>query len=134
MHNMELLTQKNFLLFASHYYQNIQCSSTDEFIEDLQRIKYIKKLITRYKETGELKERLILNHLIILHNVFSSEVLCKILFLKIEEYMTYLKPFLIYLNILPDKLYNIKNYGRVVDTSFVPLDAGIVTVLRKLKK
>ena len=64
----ENLTEKNFLLFCASHYDNPQYYNTEDFMEDLNRIKYIKKLITRYVEKGELKERLILNHIIVLNN------------------------------------------------------------------
>ena len=62
----ENLTEKNFLLYCASHYDNAKYASTEDFIEDLNRLKYIKKLITRYLEYGELKERLILNHIIVL--------------------------------------------------------------------
>ena len=101
------LTDKNFLLFCAAHYDNARYVSTEDFIEDLSRIKYIKKLITRYVESGELKERLILNHIIILNNCFGPEALCKILYLKLKPQMRYIKPFLILLNILPETIMQI---------------------------
>jgi hypothetical protein len=130
MDNM-ILTDECFLLYAIKHYENPQCTSTKEFLEDLQRIKYIKKLVTRYVERGDLKERLILNHLIILHNVFKPEPLVCMLFLKMENYMQYLKPFLILLNILPDQIHNVKERG-MIDTTLWQLDPKIINVLRKI--
>lgn len=127
----EKLNDDNFLIYAAKYYDNPQCQTTEEFIEDLKRIKYIKKLLTRYVESGELKDRLILNHLIILSNLFSSEHLCRILYLKMKNQFKYVKPFLILLNILPEKLYDIKNEN-VIDTSLIPMDKRIIETLRKL--
>lgn len=127
----EILTDKNFLLFASRNYENVQCSSTDEFLSDICRLKYIRKLITRYVESGELKERLILNHIIILNNLFGAEALVRILFLKLEDYMKYLKPFLILLNIIPDKVWNVKREG-FIDTTLIASDPKIISVLRKI--
>ena len=129
--NNEILNDKNFLIYAAKHYDNPQCHSTEEFIEDLKRIKYIKKLITRYISDGDLKERLILNHLIILSNVFSSEILCKILYLKLRNDMKYIKPFLILLNILPEKLYNVNN-EKIIYTDLIPMDENIVKILRKI--
>ena len=83
----EQLTDKNFLLFCAANYDNPQYYSTEDFYEDLNRIKYIKKLITRYIESGDLKERLILNHIIVLNNCFGAEVLCRILYLKLKNQM-----------------------------------------------
>jgi len=125
------LTDENFLLYCAHNYDNPQCHSTDEFLEDLQRIKYIKKLITRYTENGDLKERLILNHLTILNNVFGPEPLCRILYLKMRPQYPYLKPFLILLNILPDQFYNVRD-ELVIKTDIIPMDETIVKKLREL--
>lgn len=131
--NLEPLTSNNFLIFAAKHYDNPQCHSTDEFLEDMLRIKYIKKLITRYIETGELRERLILNHVIVLANVFRPPILCKILWLKMEpEYLPYVKPFLILLNVLPEKIYNVNNIN-IIDTTMVSMDQHIVDKLREIK-
>jgi len=127
----EFLSDDNFLMYCAKHYENPQCHSTEEFIEDLKRIKYIKKLITRYIENGELKERLILNHLIILCNVFGPEHLSKILYLKMKPQFKYLKPFLILLNVLPKTLYNIKD-EKVIDTDEIIMDEKIISSLRKV--
>ena len=125
------LNDENFLLYCAKYYDNPQCHSTEEFLEDLNRIKYIKKLITRYIENGDLKERLILNHITILYNVFGAEALCRILFLKMRKQMTYVKPFLLLLNILPEKVYGV-NEETVIDTNSIPMDPNIIKALRVL--
>lgn len=127
----EPLNSNNYIIYCAKNYDNPQCLSTEEFLDDLLRVKYIKKLITRYIETGELRERLILNHLIVLNNVFGAEVLCKIIWLKLPDYLRYIKPFLVMLNILPDKLFNI-NDSNVIDTTLVPMDNRIVEVLRSI--
>jgi hypothetical protein len=129
---LEKLDDSNFLLYCAKHYDNPQCHGTDEFYEDLRRIKYIKKLITRYVVTGDLKERLILNHIIILNNVFGPNHLCRILFLKMEKQMKYVKPFLIMLNILPEKVYNIGKEGKIFVTDEIEMDQGIIEVLRKI--
>jgi hypothetical protein len=127
----EKLTNENFLIYAAKYYDNPQCHSTEEFIEDLKHIKYVKKLVTRYTENGDLKERLILNHLTILCNVFGPEVLSRILYLKMKPQFKYIKPFLIMLNILPEKIYNVKNEN-VIETDLIPMDDYIIKSLRVL--
>ena len=66
----EDLNEDNFTLFAIRYYDNPQCTSTEEFYEDIRRFRYLKRLLKRYVKTGELRERLILNHLIVLSNLF----------------------------------------------------------------
>jgi len=128
---MDRLDDSNFLIYCAKYYDNPQCQSTEEFLEDLKRIKYIKKLITRYIETGELKERLILNHLIVLSNVFKPEHLCKILYLKVNKHMKYVKPFIILLNIMPSTIKNV-NDEVIINMDEIPMDEGIITVLRKI--
>jgi hypothetical protein len=129
MNSSEKLTSKNYLLFCAAHYDKYQYHSTEEFQEDLKRIKYIRKLITRYIEKGELKERLILNHIIILNNVFGPEALSKILYLKLNDQMYYVKPFLILLNILPEKIYNV-NDKEEIDTNLISMDNKIIERLR----
>ena len=125
------LTDKNFLLFCASHYDNARYVSTEDFIEDMNRIKYIKKLITRYVESGELKERLILNHIIILNNCFGPEALCKILYLKLKPQMRYIKPFLILLNILPETIMHVGD-EEIVYTDSIEMDELIVASLRKV--
>ncbi len=127
----EKLTDKNFLLYCASHYDNVKYASTEDFVEDLNRLKYIKKLITRYVEYDDLKERLILNHIIVLNNCFGPEALCRILYLKMKPQMKYVKPFLILLEILPEKLYNI-NDEIVIDTDLIEMDENIVAKLRKV--
>lgn len=127
----ENLTNENFILYCAKNYKNPHCAQTTEFVEDLQRIKYIKKLITRYETTKDLRERLILNHIIILNNVFGPQAVVRILFFKLNKQFQYIKPFLILLNILPDKLYNINNI-KVIDLNEINMDSYIVEVLRKI--
>ena len=127
----EKLTDKNFLLYCASHYDNVKYASTEDFVEDLNRLKYIKKLITRYVEYGELKERLILNHIIVLNNCFGPEVLCRILYLKLRPQMKFIKPFLVLLNIMPERLYNI-NDEKIIDTDLIEMDQNIVAKLRKV--
>jgi len=127
----EKLTDDNFLIYCAKHYDNPQLNSTEEFLEDLKRIKYIKKLITRYIDTGELKERLILNHLIVLSNVFAPEYLCKILYLKVKKQMTYIKPFLILLNVLPEKIYNVGDEA-IISTDAIVMDENVIRILRNI--
>ena len=119
--NNELLTNENFLIFCAQHYNDSKYYTDDEFIEDLNRIKYLKKLITRYIENDDLKERLILNHIIVLNNLFGPEITCKILYLKMKNHMHYIKPFLILLNILPEKIYNIDDED-VIYTDIITMD------------
>lgn len=127
----EKLTDKNFLLYCAAHYDNARYASTEEFIEDLNRLKYIKKLITRYVENGDLKERLILNHIIVLNNCFGPEVLSRILYLKLKPQMKYIKPFMVLLDIMPDRIFNV-NEDSIVDTNLIEMDPIIVAKLRKV--
>ncbi len=127
----EHLTEENFLIFCAKVYDNPGLRSTEEFIEDLDRIKYIKKLLTRYAETGDLKERLILNHIITLHNCFNKH-LAKILYLKAEKQFHYIKPFLLLINALPEEINNVAGNVKI-HTDSIPLDTTIVAALRKIK-
>lgn len=127
----DLLNDKNFLLYCASHYDNARYVSTEDFLEDLSRIKYIKKLITRYVEYGELKERLILNHIIVLNNCFGAEACCKILYFKLKPQMNYIKPFLVLLDILPERLLNVGN-EKIIDTNLIDMDEEIVARLRKV--
>lgn len=127
---IEKLDESNFLLYAAKHYENSQCLDTEEFYDDLKRFKYLKRLFGKYEESGELRERLILNHLIVLYNVFGQHA-TRMLFLKLESYYSYLKPFLVLLNFMPDKVI-IGADNRVIYSSDIHMDARIIEVLRKI--
>ena len=129
--NYEKLTNENYLIFCAQHYNGNRYYTTEEFVEDLNRVKYIKKLVTRYIENNELKERLILNHIIVLNNCFGPDVTCKILYLKLKPQMRYIKPFLILLNILPDRIYHVDN-EEIIDTNSIDMDKLIIEKLRKV--
>jgi hypothetical protein len=123
----EKLNEGNFLLYAMHHYDNTQCHSLAEFEEDLKKFLYLKKLLSRYKNNNELKERLILNHIIVLYNIF-GDATTKMLFYKIDESCwVALITFLVYLNRMPD---NVPDYG--INLSNITLDENIISVLRKI--
>ena len=123
------LTEENFLMFAMREYNNMQCTDIEEFHDDL---KYIKRLFNIYKNDGQLKERLILNHLIVFYNVFPAHAGTRILFYKIEEHFwPMLKTFLIFLERMPDKIESIR--GKEIISTNIKLDDGIVTKLRTIK-
>ena len=126
------LTEENFLMFAMREYNNMQCTDIEEFYDDLKKIKYIKRLFNIYKNDGQLKERLILNHLITWYNVFPVQSGTRILFYKIEEqFWPMLKTFLIFLDRMPDKIESIR--GKEIKSTDIKLDDGIVTKLRTIK-
>jgi len=97
------LTESTFLLYAMKHYDNPQCTEMSEFEEDIKRFQYLRKLFSRYRQDNELKERLILNHLIVLFNVFGAQA-TNMLFMRLHEYHEYLKPFVLYLNFMPELL------------------------------
>ena len=99
----EKITNENVMMFAIRHYDNPQCEGEKEFQDDLKRFKYIKRLLRKYDETGVLKERLLLNHFIVLKNVFGIDAGATLLLFKIQrEYWSVMKSFLIYLNILKE--------------------------------
>ena len=129
---MDKLDEYNFLLYAAKHYDNPQCYDTVEFYDDLKRIKYIKRLINRYVEEGDLKERLILNHIIVLNNVFGPEATVKMLFLKCKGLEPQLKSFLTFLNVLPEKIQNIGFECKTINTNEINQDEKILEELRKI--
>jgi hypothetical protein len=122
------LTDETFLLYAAKYYDNPQCTSQEEFEEDLKRIQYLKRLFNRYDNSGELKERLILNHIIVLYNCFGLAA-TNILFLKLEEHSKVLKPFLLKLNFMPDFVVYNKQRKRNTD---IGMDQHVIEKIRNI--
>ena len=99
----EKLTNENILMFAIRHYDNPQCEGEYEFHDDMKRFKYIKRLLRKYDETGELKERLILNHITVIYNVFGAAAGSTLLLFKIEkEFWGVLKTFMKFLNMISD--------------------------------
>jgi|TARA_B100000929_G_scaffold8591_1_gene7303 hypothetical protein len=126
------LNDDNFLMYAMKEYDDIQCTDIEEFYDDLKKIKYIKRLFNIYKNTGQLKERLILNHLIVFYNVFPIHAGTRILFYKIEKtFWPMLKTFLIFLDRMPETVESIR--GETLRSTDIQLDDGIVTRLRTIK-
>ena len=124
------LNDDNFMMYAVKCYSSPLCIMS-EFDSDIKRTKYLKRLFRRYKVTKSLKERLILNHIILLNNVFGPEATARILFYKIDERdYDILKTFLSYLNIVPEKVYGIN--GKTIDVTTIPLDATVVEILRNI--
>ena len=122
MRLFEELNEDNFTLYAANNYNNPQCLDVEEFNDDLARFKYIKRLLRKYRQTGEIQERLVLNHLIILYNVFGIEAANRMVFYKLEEELwPAVKTFLVYLNYLPEN-----------DKVEVPVDPVIANILRKI--
>lgn len=122
------LCDDNFLMYAMKAYDKPSCIMS-EFEEDLKRIKYVKRLVRRYRLTGELKERLILNHIIVLGNVFGIEAAVRMLFYKFdEEDYDILKTFLVFLNYMPKVITGIK--GRNIHSADIWVDVFVGKRLR----
>ena len=128
------LNEKNFLLYAMKEYNNPQCVDIDEFNDDLKKIKYIKRLLNQYISEGILKERLLLNHIIVFFNVFSTKAATRILFYKMEEeFWPMLKTFLFYLNYMPEDRVESIN-GREILVTDIPMDQKIIDSLRQFDR
>lgn len=125
------LTEDNFEPYAMFHYRNDQCITIDEFYSDLKRIRYIKSLINKYAASGDLRERLILNHIIAMGNVFTIEGVVKMLFFKLDEDdYPILKPFLVYLNFMPKIIYNL--HGRNIWSTEIHEDIHVKEKLNNL--
>ena len=121
------LNDDNIIYFAMKNYTNPSCKNVEEFQEDFNRIKYVKRLFNRYEQSGVLRERLILNHIITIYNVFGVEASSRMLFNRLDERQySILKTFLVYLNYCPEKKFD------DIDVVSVPLDSAIVKKLRSL--
>jgi|TARA_Y100001951_G_scaffold45680_1_gene36049 hypothetical protein len=125
------ITDGNINLYAMKVYDNPQCIDEAEYHEDMKKTTYIKRLFNHYRLTGELKSRLILNHLIVFANVFPARDAARILFFKIhEEYYPILKPFLVSLSMMPDRIEGIR--GKNIYSSDIFMDDYVIQELRKL--
>jgi len=124
------LNDENFMIYAMKCYETPHCVMS-EFEGDIKRTKYLKRLFRRYKVTKALKERLILNHIILLNNVFGPEPTARILFYRIDKRdYDILKTFLLYLNIMPDAIKGIN--GKTIKTDEIPVDLNVANILRKI--
>jgi len=118
----ETLDETTFLIFAAKHFYNPTCIDADEFHEDIKRFKYIKRLINRHVNGGKLSVHLILNHLIVIFNVFGNNAGLKMLEYKIEpKDWSVIKPFLVYLRIVENEKY-----------TGIPMDQTVVEELRKI--
>jgi hypothetical protein len=124
------LTDDNFLIYAMKCYNSPNCIIS-EFEDDYKRLKYVKRLIKKYKLTRDLRERLILNHIIVLSNVFGTEATVRMLFFKMDkEDYSILKPFLIFLNYMPNRVIGIN--GSNIHSSDILMDNHVISKLRNI--
>ena len=122
------LTNDNILLYAAKAYDKPNCIMS-EFKEDMKRFNYLKRLFKRYRKVGELREQLVLNHLVVIYNVFGPEVATRLLFFKMakDDYSA-LKTYLLFLSCMPERVKGIK--GHDIISSEIPVDMTIADILR----
>lgn len=125
------LNNDNVTIYAVKAYDRPNCVMS-EFKDDMKRFNYLKRLFKRYRKLDELRERLVLNHLVVLYNVFGPEVATRLLFYKMskDDYPA-LKTYLVFLSVMPDKIRGIK--GQDIISSDIPVDLKIADILRDIK-
>lgn len=125
------LNNDNFMIYAAKAYDRPNCIMS-EFKEDLKRFNYLKRLFKRYRKLGELREQLVLNHLVVLYNVFGPEIATRMLFFQMskDDYSA-LKTYLLFLSCMPEKVRGIK--GQDIFSSEIPVDMTIAQALRQIK-
>ena len=125
------LNNDNIMMYAMKAYDKPDCIMS-EFKDDMKRFNYLKRLFRRYRKVDELREQLVLNHLVVLYNVFGPEVTSRMLFFKMskDDYPA-LKTYLLFLSIMPEKIRGIK--GHDIISSDVPVDKRIADILREIK-
>jgi hypothetical protein len=125
------LTSENIMLYAMKIYDKPNCIMS-EFKEDMKRFNYLKRLFRRYRKIGEIKERLVLNHLVVLYNVFGAEAMTRMLFFKMsKDDQPIVKTYLLFLSCMPDMVKGIK--GQDILSSDIPVDLNVAEVLREIK-
>lgn len=119
------------MLYAAKAYDKPNCIMS-EFKDDMKRFNYLKRLFRRYRKNDELKEQLVLNHLVVIYNVFGPEVATRLLFFKMskEDYSA-LKTYLLFLSFMPERIRSIK--GHDILSSDIPVDMRIAETLRQIK-
>jgi hypothetical protein len=122
------LTNDNIMLYAAKAYDKPNCIMS-EFKEDMKRFNYLKRLFKRYRKIGELREQLVLNHLVVIYNVFGPDVAARLLFFKMakDDYAA-LKTYMLFLNIMPERVRGIK--GQDIISSDILVDMTIAETLR----
>jgi hypothetical protein len=126
------LTEDNFEFFAIKHYDDPNCLGMHEFREDMQRFKYLNRLLNKYEECGEMRENLVLNHLVVLYNLL-NDAATNLLFYRIaEKHWPILVPFLIYINRLPREIH--LSSKRTIMDSDIQIDMNIVKLLREFNR
>jgi len=131
----DVMDDATFPLIAAKAYSNNNCCDILEFKEDLNRIRSIKKLFNKYRNTGELKDNLIINHLIVFYNVFVPEAAAtKMLVWKLNDYLEILKPFLVFLDRWPRAITGLGVRRETIWGSDIPMDMKVIEVLRNRRR
>lgn len=126
------LTEDNFVMYALKHYDNPGCSGMSEFEDDLKKFRYLKRLFRKYTTGKGLKEKLIVNHLVIVYNLFGAEPATRMLFYKIDrKHWSQLKTFLVYLSYMPVGMV-ILQQGEAIQGYEIPLDEKVSNALKKL--
>lgn len=127
----ENLTNDNVVMYAIKAYDKPNCIMS-EFTDDMKRFNYLKRLFQRYRKYDELREQLVLNHLVVIYNVFGPEVATRLLFFKMskDDYSA-LKTYLLFLSYMPERIKGIK--GNDIHSSDIPVDMKVADILRKIK-
>lgn len=128
----DVLDQSNLIIFAAKNYFNPDCFDDSELFEDLKRLQKIKKLFKKYEEQNELHLRLILNHIIVLYNMFGQKAATRMLFLKLSGHYHMLAPILDFLGYLPDTVNQIGNPAKNIDTALIIHDVEITEKLKEI--
>jgi len=129
--SFENLTDDNIMLYAAKAYDKPNCIMS-EFTEDMKKLNYLKRLFRRYRKHGEMRERLILNHIVVLNNLFGPEVTTRLLFFRMsKDDHSVLKTYLTFLNLMPDRVRGIN--GKDIISSDISIDMPIADILRSLK-
>jgi hypothetical protein len=125
------LTNDSIMLYLAKAYDKPNCIMS-EFKDDMKRFNYLKRLFRRYRKMGELREQLVLNHLVVLYNVFGPEASARALFFKMskDDYSA-LKTYLLFLSFMPERIRSIK--GHDILSSDIPVDMRIAETLRQIK-
>ena len=131
---MIVLTEDNFYLYAAQNYRNYIYKDLCEFEEDLNRIKYLKKLFTIYERKKELNINLILNHIIILYNSFDTTSCTRMLFFKLEDHHSFLKSILHFTGVLPNFILKLNDEVNVIDTNKIEFDDFIYQKMKDITK
>ena len=127
----DYVNDNNFMMFAIKHYDSPSCTGETEFREDLSRIRSIGRSFSRYKKTGKINARLVLNHLIVLYNVFEAQAMTKMLAFKLNNYLDYLKPFLMLISMWPERIEGVGG-DYIIIGSDIFMDNQLVKKLREI--